>query len=143
MTADEDEPLSGPTDSIKPWTIKAIATDTRDTAIAAARREGLTVGQWLERRVREWTAGEAAGEQVLQVANQGKPNQLAIVPARAATVPATLTELTEAVRVSIEIAKAAGVQVPAALPRDLLAAVRVQVRAARGLPPAQPRKAAE
>jgi hypothetical protein len=46
---------------VAPWTIKAVRTETRN---AAARREGLTVGQWLERRVNEWLAdgGPVRGE---------------------------------------------------------------------------------
>lgn len=45
-----------PVDAIGPWTIKAVPTETRNRVIAAARQEGLTVGQWLERRVNEWLA---------------------------------------------------------------------------------------
>lgn len=44
-----------PTDTMAPWTIKSVSTATRDTVVTAARKEGLTTGQWLERRVREWT----------------------------------------------------------------------------------------
>ena len=47
-----------PTDAIKPWTIKSIASEARDLAVMAARREGRTVGQWLERVIRLATAGE-------------------------------------------------------------------------------------
>lgn len=50
----DDEPLTGPTDIAAPWTIKSVATETRRAVTDAARREGLTVGQWLEKRVREW-----------------------------------------------------------------------------------------
>lgn len=57
---DDEAPLSGPTDAIKPWTIKSIASEARDRAIIAARQEGLTVGQWLERLIRAATgAGES------------------------------------------------------------------------------------
>jgi hypothetical protein len=48
-----------PVDAMGPWTIKAISTETREAVIKAARKEGLTVGQWIERRMREWiTDGE-------------------------------------------------------------------------------------
>lgn len=47
---------SHPTDAIAPWTIKAVAKTTRDAVTNAARVEGLTVGQWLEKRVSEWLA---------------------------------------------------------------------------------------
>jgi hypothetical protein len=44
-----------PIDTVGPWTLKAVPTQTRQAVIRAAQRENLTVGQWLERRVREWT----------------------------------------------------------------------------------------
>jgi hypothetical protein len=43
-------------DLMQPWTIKAVPIRTRDAVTKAARQEGLTVGQWLERRVDEWLA---------------------------------------------------------------------------------------
>jgi hypothetical protein len=43
-----------PIDAIGPWTVKAVSTETRNRVTVAARKEGLTVGQWLERRVNEW-----------------------------------------------------------------------------------------
>lgn len=46
--------MDEPVDAVAPWTIKAVASETRNKVIAAARQEGLTVGQWLERRVNEW-----------------------------------------------------------------------------------------
>ena len=52
--------MSDPVDTIRPWTIKSLPTRTQGMILAAAKREGLTVGQWLERRVDEW-------------ANQGSP----------------------------------------------------------------------
>ena len=52
----DDDALQGALDAAKPWTIKSVGTGTRDRAIAAARREGITVGQWLDRRMREWEA---------------------------------------------------------------------------------------
>jgi hypothetical protein len=48
-------PLAPPMDDVGPWTIKAVPTATRQRVIVAARKEGLTVGQWLERRINEWT----------------------------------------------------------------------------------------
>ena len=51
------ETHSGTIDLAQPWTIKSVPNETRAKVIAAARREGLTVGRWLERRVRELAAG--------------------------------------------------------------------------------------
>jgi len=41
-------------DTAAPWTFESVATRIYEAATKAARREGLTVGQWLERRVAEW-----------------------------------------------------------------------------------------
>jgi hypothetical protein len=48
--------MSDPVDVMKPWSIKSVATRTQSIATAAARRENLTVGQWLEKRIDEWEA---------------------------------------------------------------------------------------
>ena len=40
------------TDRVKPWTIKGIPPEERNAAIAAAEREGLTIGEWLTRAIR-------------------------------------------------------------------------------------------
>ena len=61
---DDDEqgpPLTGALDPVKPWTIKAVSTEVRDLAIVAARKEGVTVGQWLEKRIREWCSEVSPG----------------------------------------------------------------------------------
>jgi hypothetical protein len=55
MEDDAAEPLVGAVDTVKPWTIKSVPTEIRDLAIISARKEGLTIGQWLERRIRAWT----------------------------------------------------------------------------------------
>jgi hypothetical protein len=47
--------MNEPMDVVGPWTIKAVPTEIRNKVMIAARQEGLTVGQWLERRVNEWT----------------------------------------------------------------------------------------
>jgi hypothetical protein len=43
-------------DAIEPWTIKACARRTRLKVVRLAQIEGVTVGQWLEKRVDEWEA---------------------------------------------------------------------------------------
>jgi hypothetical protein len=37
-----------------PWTIKWVAIGVRQTVVRAAQIEGVSVGMWLEKRVREW-----------------------------------------------------------------------------------------
>ncbi len=43
-----------PVDLMKPWTVKSLPTRVIEGIAAAARRENLTVGQWVERRFDEW-----------------------------------------------------------------------------------------
>src|SRR6201985_1853864 len=39
-------------DRVKPWTIKGIAPEERNAAIAAADRQDMTIGEWLSRAIR-------------------------------------------------------------------------------------------
>jgi hypothetical protein len=107
---DQGEPL----DTMAPWTIKALPTRTRETITTAARREGLTVGQWLERRVAEWEG-------------QGSPMPVA------APASHSLGDLAQAMHAVQAVAGAAGVAVPEAFARDALLTVRRAMREARGL----------
>lgn len=43
-------------DAAAPWTIKSIPAEDKDFIIASARKEGLTVGQWISKRCKEWRA---------------------------------------------------------------------------------------
>ena len=54
MPNDEEAALTGPTDAVGPWTLKAIATQTRLAVVHAAQRENLTVGQWLGLAILNW-----------------------------------------------------------------------------------------
>jgi hypothetical protein len=113
-------------DVLGPWTVKAVSARTRLAVIAAARKEGVTVGQWLERRVAEWLA-------------DGSPTPVA---PSAAPSPHTLADLAQAMDAARALAEAAGVKVPPAMAREGLALVRQATRAARGLPPPVPRQRA-
>jgi hypothetical protein len=106
-----------------PWTVKSVPTQTRLAVIAAARKEGITVGQWLERRVAEWLA-------------DGSPTPVGAAPDASSH---SLAELAQAMDAARALADAAGVKVPPALARESLALVRQATRAARGLPPLVPR----
>ena len=89
--------------------------------MVAARKEGLTVGQWLERRVREWTEA-------------GSPIPVA-APARRVAGRAGAVDAGRA-----GLAEAANVPVPEPLARSALATLGRAVRQARGLPPPKPRR---
>ena len=123
-----DEP--DPVDSIAPWTIKAVAKTTRDAVTNAARREGLTVGQWLERRVAEW---ERAGSPVPVPAGGGtRPGSAA---------PINLGELAQAMEAARALAEVAKVDLPPQLAKDGLSLIRKAIRQAKGeLPRPAPSK---
>lgn len=105
-------------DLIAPWTIKAVATETRNAVTSAARREGLTVGQWLETRVREWTEAGA--------------------PQTHALPSLDVADLAHLVQLAQTLDDAPG------LPRDIrthvLGLLRQHLRSARGLPPRRTRR---
>lgn len=110
----EDQSVADePVDSVAPWTIKSVAKSTRDAVTMAARREGLTVGQWLERRVLDWEG-------------EGSPVAIAAGP------PMSLGELAQAMDAARELAREAGVAVPPKLAREGLNLVRQAMRQAKG-----------
>ena len=111
-----------PVDTMAPWTIKSVSTVTRDKVTMAARREGLTVGQWLEKRVAEWEA-------------DGSP----VVTAPASTPAGGLTEMADMLRATTEAAQAAGMPLPKAVARQSFAILDAVQRAALGKPPRAPR----
>lgn len=102
-----------PVDSVAPWTIKAVATSTREAIIKASRREGLTVGQWLERRVAEW---------------EGEGSPVAVSHG----APINLADLAAVMQAARELAQAAEEPVPARLAKDGLGVVRRALKQARG-----------
>jgi len=51
LEADQPSAEADQSDRIKPWTIKGIPADMRHAAIAAAEREGQTLGDWFARGI--------------------------------------------------------------------------------------------
>ena len=45
---------------VSPWSVKGIEPETREAAKTAARRAGITVGQWLNHTIRAATTGQLA-----------------------------------------------------------------------------------
>jgi hypothetical protein len=119
MTMSED-----PVDAMGPWTIKSVPTSTKEAVIKAARQEGCTVGQWLERRVGQWLA-------------DGSP-----IPVDAP--PANLEGLGMFMREAREYAVLAGLPMSKTLARAGLATVREHLKRVRipksqkALPPPGP-----
>ncbi len=115
-----------PVDTIAPWTIKSMSVRTRETVIAAARREGLTVGQWLERRVADW---EAVGSPV-PVSNVVQQ------PGHASDVGA----LADLMRATLAVAQASDLPGMKGIAQGASALVRAGIRDARGMPSLAPRR---
>lgn len=125
-------PDRDPVDTAAPWTIKSVSVATREIVTAAARREGLTVGQWLERRVAEW---EREGSPT-QVIPSGQPGQsltrFAPVQLSGETGKLDLAGLADALRAVATVAGAAEMPVPKSLAREASALLRQQIREAQG-----------
>ena len=45
-----------------PWSVRGVTAEARNAAIAAAHREGQTLGEWLDRAIRQSIKAERAGE---------------------------------------------------------------------------------
>ena len=44
-----------------PWSVRGVTAEARNAAIAAAHREGQTLGEWLDRAIRQSIKAERAG----------------------------------------------------------------------------------
>eukprot|EP01038_Epipyxis_sp_PR26KG_P002024 gene2024-2870_t len=51
-----------------PWSVKGVDPRTRDAAKAAARRAGMTLGEWLDHKLREETPSEPSPPEQLDIA---------------------------------------------------------------------------
>ena len=51
-----------------PWSVKGVDPRTRDAAKAAARRAGMTLGEWLDHKLRDEEASESAPPEQLDIA---------------------------------------------------------------------------
>lgn len=107
--ADDAEPLAGQLDPVRPWTIRAVSVEARDLAIGAARKEGVSVGQWLERRIRAWA--ETDPPAASGAASPGAPGTTV---ALARGKPAASDALSEVERIaaSVRDLAAAGLPIP-------------------------------
>jgi hypothetical protein len=96
------------TDRVKPWTVKGIPPEERNAAVAAADREGLTIGEWLTRAIRT------------QVQADHRSDRLPVVTEVPASVKADrrsdLADLERLVSLSEKLATANSQPIPPASP---------------------------
>ena len=112
-----EEALVGVLEPTEPWTIKAFSRTLRLAAVNAARLEGVTTGQWLERCVRDR----------LECGSQSAP--------RAESKGVNLGELAQIYQQAQALAAAAGVPVPPSVARSALALTRRAARQVEGVQP--------
>src|SRR3954466_13112420 len=119
------------TDRVKPWTIKGIAPEERNAAIAAAEREGLTIGEWLARAIRT------------QVQADHRSDRLPVVTEIPASVKADrqldLADLEQMIDLAQKIASANGQPIPPGITRATYALMRDHLRDIKTSRTASPR----
>ena len=112
-----------------PWTIKSVGVHTRKMATDCATREGVTMGEWMDRMVPVMAAMQDGNQVVL-------PDQRrsAAVPLQQAMAMLELERLDALGRLATAVASATAAGVPKGAVREISALLREQARAARGLP---------
>ena len=57
-------------DLTKPWTIKGISWEARNAAISASDRDGMTIGAWLERAIRQTVQADRTADRAPAIVPQ-------------------------------------------------------------------------
>src|SRR3954469_1511223 len=121
--SETDEALET-TDRVKPWTVKGIPPEERNAAIAAAEREGLTIGEWLTRAIRT------------QVQTDHRSDRLPVALDPPASLPsdrqADLADLERVVELAKTLAAANGQPIPATITRATYSLMREHLKALKG-----------
>jgi hypothetical protein len=110
-------------DRVKPWTIKGIGPEERNAAIAAADREGMTIGEWLTRAIRTQVQADHQADRapvVIEEAVSPKADQ-----------QADLAVVERMIAVAERIAAANKMPIPKSITRATHALMREQLSAIR------------
>src|SRR3954451_7885155 len=127
----ETDETSETTDRVKPWTVKAIPTEERNAAIAAAEREGLTIGEWLTRAIRTQVQADHRSDRLPVVTE---------IPASAkADRQSDLSDLERMITLAEKIASANGQPIPPGITRATYALMRDHLRDIRANRTSSPR----
>lgn len=101
---------------MRPWTIKGIPIEARNAAIAAAARDGMTIGAWIERAIRDQVKGDRARAKLPALVEDVAP-------------PAIPSDVFDTLNRACDIAhKLTGDAVPARLRNQIMRAVHEHVR---------------
>ncbi len=117
-------------DRVKPWTIKGIPPEERNAAIAAAEREGLTIGEWLTRAIRTQVQADHRSDRVPVVID---------APPTKADRQSDLADLERMITLAEKIANANSQPIPAAITKATYALMRDHLRDIRASPTSSPR----
>ena len=117
--------IDSPTGSnrVKPWTIKGIAPEERNAAIAAADRAGQTIGEWLTRAIRSQVQTDHHADKAPVVIEQ------AVIPK--SDQQADLAVVERMIAVAERIATANKAPIPKSITRATHALMREQLNALR------------
>lgn len=114
---DNEKPAA--VDQMGPWTIKAFPTDARRRIVRAAEIQGVTVGQWIEKRLEEFD--QDSGNLVVNHVDAGRQ-----------APSAGLLERAQAVRVLVDVVGMLQENsAPKAVQSDARRALRENLRALR------------
>lgn len=116
--ATADQKAEADTTRVAPWTIKGIPPEIRNAAIAAAKRERQTIGEWLGRAIRaQVQAGTQADRAPVPVSPQ------------AAVPQADMSEVERLIQMATTLASTPGAEpVPKAISRAANGLIRDRLR---------------
>jgi hypothetical protein len=118
--SETDEALET-TDRVKPWTVKGIPPEERNAAIAAAEREGLTIGEWLTRAIRTQVQADHRSDRL--------PITLDPPAASPSDRQSDLADLERVVELAKTLASANGEPIPAGITRATYSLMREHLKA--------------
>lgn len=112
------------------WTIKSVSVRTRKLATDCATREGVTMGEWMDRMVPVMATMQENNQVIPPDQRRG-----AGVPLQQALAVIEVERMDALARLTAALASAAASGVPKGAVREVAAVLRDQARAVRGLPP--------
>jgi hypothetical protein len=121
-----------------PWTIKNLALPVRQKALKYAAQDGSQMAEWLEKAIERQCAAQD-GITVLPPDRPGRPEPASSPRMPRQTVSSMDLADTAALLQAMASAASAGLPISKAAIRDIVASVRAEYRAARGLPESRPR----
>lgn len=121
-----------------PFQIKSFSIEIRNLALRSSRKQGLTMGEWMERAVQTQARLED-GENIFPPRTETLHDGAAVVR-QVDQVFAVASQLRDLMQASAAAAEASGRPMPARAAGRFHAFVDDQIRAVSGLPPRKPRK---